>query len=123
MPPLRFLLIATSLVGLLQFYIGIRLVPDLPGHAWIHSLLCMALVLSTLLQPLGLALRGLHNKHLLDLRWIEMTAMGVFSSLLAFTALRDLFLLGSMVADLPSAPPLTRPTDSEKSQLKILLPA
>lgn len=98
MPPLRFLLIATTLVGLLHFYIGLRLLPDLPGPVWIHSLLSVALVLSTLLQPLGLALRGLRNERLRDLlSWTAMTAMGVFSSLLVFTVLRDLFLLGAVV--------------------------
>lgn len=81
----------------MHLYIGMRLVPDLPGPVWIHSLIYAALVLSTLLQPMGLALRGLHNERLRDLlSWVAMIAMGVFSSMLVFTVLRDLFLLGAL---------------------------
>ena len=97
MPPLRFLLVATSLVGLLHYYIGIRLLPDLPGPAWIHWLGWGILVLSALLQPIGLMLRDLRNERLRDLlSWVAMTAMGVFASLLVFTALRDILLIGSV---------------------------
>ena len=97
MPPLRFLLVATSLVGLLHFYIGIRLVPDLPGVAWSHVALWALLALSAVLQPMGLLVRGLRSPRMRDvLGWVAMTAMGFFSSLLVFTALRDVLLLLAM---------------------------
>ncbi|HSD39376.1 MAG TPA: metallophosphoesterase [Rhodocyclaceae bacterium] len=94
MPPLRFLVFATALIGLLHFYIGARLLPDLPvtylwkllGAAW--------LLASCVLLPLGLLAGGITRQPLSDrLAWIGLLAMGLFSSLLVLTVLRDAILL------------------------------
>ena len=83
-----------SILLLLHVYIGVRLIPDLPvGHPvkWFAALL---LVASVLLIPLGMASRNISRQPLSDrLAWIGFLAMGLFSSLLALTILRDIALL------------------------------
>lgn len=94
MPPLRFLLVATSLLGLLHLYLGLRLLPDLSTDAFVQAWGWGVLALSTLLQPLGLMTRALRSARLRDaLSWAAMLAMGLFSSLFVFTVLRDLLWL------------------------------
>lgn len=94
MPRLRFLLISTTLLGLLHYYIGMRLIPDLFASGWPVILAWLFLAMSALLQPLGFLARGVRDERLRDgLSWVAMTAMGVFSSLLVFTVLRDVLLL------------------------------
>lgn len=94
MPPLRFLLVATSLLGLLHLYLGLRLLPDLSTDASVQAWGWGVLALSTLLQPLGLMTRALRSARLRDaLSWAAMLAMGLFSSLFVFTVLRDLLWL------------------------------
>lgn len=94
MPRLRFLIIATSLLGLLHYYIGSRLLHDLTTSTTLSMLGWILLAISAILQPLGFFARGLRHEPLRDgLSWIAMTAMGLFSSLLVFTVLRDVFLI------------------------------
>ncbi|NML42201.1 metallophosphoesterase [Ramlibacter sp. G-1-2-2] len=90
-----------------HFYVGLRLVPSLPADAgWALSLW---LAVSALLSPLGLLARRLLKGPAADrLTWAGMLAMGLFSSLLVFTFLRDLLLLAAAAAahfgaTLPSA--------------------
>jgi predicted MPP superfamily phosphohydrolase len=93
-----------GLSGLLHFYIGLRLVPALPT-AWAAGLLALLLVASALLTPLGLVARRLLKPPAADrLTWAGMLAMGLFSSLLVATVLRDLVLLLAPASwDQPSA--------------------
>ncbi|MEW9900561.1 metallophosphoesterase [Chitinivorax sp. PXF-14] len=94
MPPRSFLVIATSLIALLHAYIGWQILPDLPFGTTGHIAGIAGLVLSTLLMPLGLLSRAIHRQPLSDrLAWAGLLAMGLFSSLLVLTVLRDLSLL------------------------------
>jgi predicted MPP superfamily phosphohydrolase len=98
-----------GLSALLHFYIGLRLVPALPA-AWAGGLLALLLLASAALMPLGLVARRLLRPPAADrLTWVGMLAMGLFSSLLVFTLLRDLLLLvvpASMAAGSAIAVPL-----------------
>ena len=82
------------IVGLLHLYIGWRVIPDLdaPWAAW---LLGAVLVLSTLLMPLGFLARRLIRRRSVSeaAAWAGFVFMGLFSSLLVLTLLRDLGLL------------------------------
>lgn len=94
MPPLRFLILTTSLVGLLHYYIGMRLLSPLLWPASVIWIGWSSLVVSTLLQPVAFLARGLSQAALRDaVSWVAMTVMGLFSSLLVFTVLRDVLLL------------------------------
>ena len=96
-PPLRLLISVITLVGLLHYYIGAQLIPALPWSGWPEVLAWALLCASALLQPLGLLARGIRNPRLRDANsWIAMTMMGVFSSLLVMTLLRDVILLLAM---------------------------
>lgn len=90
-----------SLFGLsavLHLYIGLRLVPSLPDAA-AGSLLALLLLVSTVLMPLGLVARRFARPPAADrLTWAGMLAMGLFSSLLVFTVLRDVILLLARLA-------------------------
>ena len=89
-----------GLSALLHFYIGLRLLPSLSGAA-AGGLLAL-LVASALLTPMGLVARRLVRPLAADrLTWAGMLAMGLFSSLLVFTVLRDAGLL--LVAAIGSA--------------------
>lgn len=94
MPPLRFLIVTTTLVGLLHYYIGARLLGQLAWPTVVVWLGWAALIASALLQPIAFLARGFSNQSLRDgVSWVAMTVMGLFSSLLVFTVLRDVFLL------------------------------
>ena len=98
---IRFMLTATTLVALMHAYIGIRLVPDLPGAAAMTTAAITLLIVSTLLIPLGMLARFVIQRQPLSDRvsWVGVLAMGLFSSLLVLTALRDvLLLLASLLA-------------------------
>jgi uncharacterized protein len=102
MPPLRFLLTVTILVSVLHYYIGARLLNSLAWPDWVLWAGWSFLILSTLLQPIAFLARRFRDQALRDISsWIAMTLMGVFSSLLVLTLLRDVFLLG--VAGLDAA--------------------
>lgn len=89
------------LIGGLHAYIGWRLLPafDL-GAAWL-ALAIGGLVISTFLVPLALLGRFLVARQALAdrLSWLGGLAMGLFSSVLVLTVLRDIIRL---VADAPS---------------------
>ncbi len=84
----------------LHLYVGIRVVPSLPGltDSWLLSLL---LVASALLAPLGLLSRRFAKPPAADrLAWAGLLAMGLFSSLFVVTVLRDVVLLLAAAANL-----------------------
>lgn len=94
MPPLRFLLTFTTMVSVLHYYIGSRLLNSVAWADWVLWAGWIFLVISTLLQPVAFLARGLRNHALRDTTsWVAMTLMGVFSSLLVLTLIRDIFLL------------------------------
>ena len=100
-----------GLSALMHGYIGLRLLPALPGGAggqlWLLSILC----LSALLMPFGLLARRVARPPLADLlSWMGLLCMGLFSSLLVLTLLRDavLGLLWLMVLLWPGALPLAQ---------------
>ena len=92
-------LIPVMILGLLHLYIGTRLLPDLgvgPAGRLAGALL---LVLSCALMLAGLMSRSLQSRGVADrLAFGGLLAMSLFSSLLVFTLLRDLILLGVIVA-------------------------
>lgn len=92
-------LIPLMILGLLHLYIGTRLLPDLgvgPGAQVAGALL---LILSCVLMLAGLVSRSLQSRGVADrLAIAGLLAMSLFSSLFVFTLLRDLVLLGVIVA-------------------------
>jgi predicted MPP superfamily phosphohydrolase len=96
---------AAFLFGLsaaLHFYIGARLVPELPG-AWAIAL-AVLLAVSALLTPMGMLARRYFGSPRADRVAVTgLFFLGLFSSLLVATFLRDLVLLA--VAALALAAP------------------
>ena len=95
----RNLLVVLSLLVLLHVYIGLRLVPDL-GLGLLGILAGSAgLLLSAALVPVGLLSSSLKRRRWSEqLAWVGLLAMGLFSSLLVLTFLRDLFLLAVVLS-------------------------
>lgn len=90
----RRFLSALALLALLHFYIGSRLLPPLPIDAVGETVGWLALLASFLLMPLAVFARGARDPKWSDrLAWIGLTTMGLFSSLVVFTLLRDIALL------------------------------
>ncbi len=88
------LLPVLALSSLLHAYIGARLVPDLAAFPLGQWLMAGGLVLSALAMPLGLlAGRVVKPPFANVLTWIGLLLMGLFSSLLVLTVLRDAALL------------------------------
>jgi uncharacterized protein len=99
----RRFLSAIALLGLLHLYIGLRLLPPLPIGAAGQIVAWLTLLASCLLMPLAVVARGTRDPKWADrLAWIGLMTMGLFSSLLVFTLLRDIVLL--LVRVLASAP-------------------
>ncbi|THC42443.1 metallophosphoesterase [Massilia sp. Mn16-1_5] len=95
----RNLFVVLSLLVLLHVYIGIRLMPAL-GLGWTGMLGgTVFLILSTVLVPVGLLSSSLRRRRWSEqLAWIGLLAMGLFSSLLVSTFVRELVLLVAAVA-------------------------
>src|SRR5688572_17712234 len=94
-----FLLAAT-----LHFYIGMRLVPALDAPV-AGIALALLLAASAVLTPLGLLARRWLRPPVADrLTWAGMLCMGMFSSLLVLTLLRDVVLLAGWGLGLPEQP-------------------
>jgi len=91
----RFMLTVIPLLGLFHAYIGWRLLPALPIGNLGMVIGALLLVASTLLLPLGMLARFLvANQTLADrITWAGSLTMGLFSSVLALTLLRDFILL------------------------------
>jgi predicted MPP superfamily phosphohydrolase len=98
----------TYLLGLstaLHLYIGARLLAALPVP-WAAAALVLLLVVSALFVPLGMFARRYTQPPVSDtLSAIGLAFMGLFSSLLVLTFLRDVLLLVLWIADL-AAPSL-----------------
>lgn len=93
-----------ALSVVLHLYIGARLVPALPFAAGLA--LAFALLASALLVPSALWARRLLRQPAADrLTWVGMLLMGLFSSLLVLTLLRDLLLLVLTLAGGPALAP------------------
>jgi uncharacterized protein len=92
----------------LHFYIGARLVPALAGP-WSAAALALLLAVSAFLVPMGMLARRYAKPPVSDtLAAVGLAFMGLFSSLLVLTFLRDLALLLLRIASLgaPAAIPL-----------------
>lgn len=99
----RNLLVVLSLLVLLHVYIGLRLMPDL--GLGLRGMLAgtVFLVLSTVLVPVGLLSSSMRRRRWSEqLAWLGLLAMGLFSSLLVSTFLRDLVLLAAKLAGVAS---------------------
>jgi predicted MPP superfamily phosphohydrolase len=100
-----------GLSALLHGYIGLRLLPGLAAWPGAGFLLLGGLALSALVMPLGLMARRVARPALADLlSWAGLLCMGLFSSLLVLTLLRDVALGGLWLAELlaPGALPLAQ---------------
>ncbi|HEY0822944.1 MAG TPA: metallophosphoesterase [Ramlibacter sp.] len=86
-----------ALSAALHLYIGARIVPAVPASGGIA--LALLLVASVFLVPAGLLARRVMRPPAADrLTWAGMVFLGLFSSLLVLTLLRDLLLLGLAIA-------------------------
>jgi predicted MPP superfamily phosphohydrolase len=93
---------AIWLSALLHLYIGWRIVPDLP-NAESAAALVLGLLASAVLIPLGFFGRRSRNRTTADrATWAGMLALGLFSTLLVLTLLRDVVLLLAWPFTLPS---------------------
>jgi predicted MPP superfamily phosphohydrolase len=90
------------LVALLHLYIGWRLVPQLDGVlAWGLAALLAA---SAALMPLSMTARRMQNRRAAEVfAWAGFICMGLFSSLLVLTLLREPVLLVGAIAGAPNA--------------------
>ena len=93
--PSRFTIVfVLSILGALHAWIGWRILPALGIDAAWQATGALLLVLSYLLIPAGLLSRGIKQQPLSDrLAWVGMLIMGLFSSLLLLTILREIVLL------------------------------
>ncbi|THA43805.1 metallophosphoesterase, partial [Streptomyces sp. A1136] len=93
--PSRFTIVfVLSVMGALHALIGWRLLPALGIDAAWQGVGALLLVLSFILIPAGLLARGIKQQPLSDrLAWVGMLVMGLFSSLLLLTIVRELVLL------------------------------
>ena len=84
---------AIWLSALLHLYVGWRIVPDLPNAA-AGTAFALLLLASAILIPLGFFGRRSRSREIADrTTWAGMLALGLFSTLLVLTLLRDLLLL------------------------------
>ena len=92
--PSRFaIVLVLFLLGVLHALIGWLLMPALSAVPFLPALLGGWLLLSFLLIPAGMLARVIRSQPLSDrLAWAGMLAMGIFSSLLLATLLRELGL-------------------------------
>jgi uncharacterized protein len=103
MPPRRTIIVILSLLALLHAYIGWRVLPDLPVPTVVRLLGGLWLAISLVLVPTGLLARAIRRQPLADrLAWAGLLALGLFSSLLVLTLLRDAALLLAMLVGMRS---------------------
>lgn len=94
----RVLLSPFWLILLLPVYIGWRLLPALSvGPIGVWAGIAILIICSAVI-PLAVRNRSISNPTLSDiLAWVGVLSMGIFSSLLVLTLLRDIVLLGARV--------------------------
>lgn len=98
MPPRNVIVVVSSVLALLHIYIGWRVLPDLPVDPSVMLAGALWLLASFFLVPAGLLSRAIKRQPLSDrLAWAGLLAMGLFSSLLVLTLLRDAVLLAAVV--------------------------
>ncbi|RNF29012.1 serine/threonine protein phosphatase [Massilia aurea] len=94
MRPSRSFVVVLSLLVLLLVYIGTRLLPDLGLGLAGNSVGVLLLGMLGALVPVGLMSSSLRRRRWSDLlAWLGLLSMGLFSSLLVTTLLRDAILL------------------------------
>ena len=99
MPPRSTIITVTTLLALLHTYIGWRILPDLPVGPLLSGLGIAWLILSFILLPAGLLANAIRKQPLSDrIAWAGFLAMGMFSTLLVLTFLRDIMLAIAAVA-------------------------
>jgi uncharacterized protein len=92
----RQIVIALGLIILLHTYVGLRLIPSLPLNSAGVVAAMAIVVLSCVSMPLGFFARSAKRRALADAgAWLGFTSMGLFSSLLVLTLLRDVILLAT----------------------------
>ena len=90
----RRLLSLVALLALFHLYIGLRLLPPLALGTTGLVIGWLALLASCLMMPLAVFARAARDEEWSDrFAWVGLTTMGLFSSLLVFTLLRDIVLL------------------------------
>ena len=100
MPRLSFLVRFIVIGVLLHAYVGFRLIPDLPVPAPGKWIAVVWLVLSCVMIPPGMLARMIERQPLGDrIAWTGLLAMGLFSSLLVLTLVRDIVLASLMTID------------------------
>ncbi len=93
----RSFLTAIGLLTLLHAYIGLRLLPDLPVGDAVRAFGVVLLAFSGATVPLGVMSRSARRPAWSDhLKLTGLLMMGLFSSLLVFTVLRDVALLAAL---------------------------
>lgn len=92
--PRRAIVIALGILALLHLYVGLRLIPPLPGSTWVAAIAAAVLLASFVLTPV--AMSGRHSQADRGARiavWVGLVLMGLFSSLFVLTLLREPLLL------------------------------
>ncbi len=96
----KLILALYTLSLLLHLYVGIRLLPALPFTTGMKLLVSLLLVSSSLLIPAAMIKsRQEHSLANTFIIWCGLICMGLLSSLLVFTAVRDLLMLALWLAD------------------------
>jgi predicted MPP superfamily phosphohydrolase len=104
----RSFVVASTLLALLHFYVGVRLLPALPIGASGRVLGALLLVCSFVLMPLSMMTRLLPRAWADRFAWAGLLMMGLFSSLFVFTLLRDLALAFAMLLSRSDSAAITR---------------
>jgi predicted MPP superfamily phosphohydrolase len=101
-------IVVVTILGLLHAYIGMRVLPHLPVAPAIKLLGVAWLAASFVLVPAGLMSHTIKRQPLSDrITWAGMFAMGLFSSLLVLTLVRDVVLLLAALLNAQTAALLT----------------
>ncbi|MGH6645412.1 metallophosphoesterase [Aquabacterium sp.] len=110
-----------SLLSLLvHAYVAWRLVPALPGPAWAGVALGVVLAVSALVLPWGMMAYRIKRQPWSDrLAWAGLLFMGLFSSLLVLTVLRDVALL---LLTLVHAGGIALPLDALRAESALAVP-
>jgi uncharacterized protein len=115
--PLALLL---GLSAAFHLYVGARIVPAFHTPL-LAAMLSLLLIASALFIPVGLVARRFAKPPVADtLAWIGLLFMGLFSSLLVLTALRDVLLLLLRVANLALS--AARPLEALTAETGVAVP-
>jgi predicted MPP superfamily phosphohydrolase len=92
---LRFFLIVTSIIGLLHLYIGARILDAFLLSPFTKTIIILLVLLAFAALTMGFLARFIisESKYADLFSWIGMLSMGLFSSVLVLTFLRDLVLV------------------------------